>query len=312
MMRVVKVTILGGAGGVGSSVAFNLLLGGGSHDVVLVDRREDAAAAHVLDLEQVLEQRPSSSVRVGGEDDVRDADVVVLATGAPLRPNVSRLVYLEEHAPVAARVAKLLGAGWPGILVVVTNPVDPLCTFLQRRTGLDRRRVLGYTLNDSLRLRTGVARALGCAPGAVEAWVLGEHGDTSVPLWDRVRLDGKPVELGPEQRAAAEEFVRAWYVRSVTLDPGRSSTWTSGLGVARMVAALAEADVSVWPASVVLQGEYGIDGVSVGVPVTLGPGGAERIHEWELAPAELQGLRRSAEHVRVLTARLEAAAKARS
>jgi malate/lactate dehydrogenase len=298
-----KVTIVGGAGGVGSSVAFNLLVLSRAYDVVLLDTRPDFAASHVMDLAQVAEQGLDGSVRVGEEHDLLDSDVVVLAAGAPLTANTSRLVYLADHVPAVTRVGDVLcapGSPWRGVLLMVTNPVDSLCTYLQRRTGLERHRLLGYTLNDSLRLRTGVADALGLRPGAVEAWVLGEHGETNVPLYDRLTVDGERAELSSEQRASVEEFVRTWYVRAVALNPSRSSTWTSGLGVARMVDAIANPTAELWPASVVLTGEYGIDGVSVGVPVTLGPEGATEIHEWELAPADLAALQHSAAVVREL------------
>src|SRR3954454_7487812 len=101
-------------------------------------------------------------------------------------------------------------------------------------------------------------------------------------------MEAEPVELSAEQRAAAHEFVRTWYRRHVALDSRRSSTWTSGAGIAQMVVALRSGGESV--ASVRLQGEYGIEGVSVSVPVALGRGGAETIREWDLAPGELAGL----------------------
>lgn len=292
-----KVTIVGGAGGVGASTAFNLALLQGGHEIVLVDARPEMVVSHVMDFEQVLELSPGCTVRGGEAGDVAVADVVVLLSATPLTVGTSRLEYLAKNALIADGLADLLGDGWDGALVVVTNPVDPLVTRLQRRTGLDRRRVLGYTLNDSLRLRTGLAKALGVPPGSVEAWVLGEHGDLSVPLFDRVKVDGKPVRPTAEQAAVAEEYLRTWYVRHVALDSGRSSTWTSGLGVARMVSAL-DGDGELWPASVVLDGEYGIEGVAVTVPVTLGRGGAAEIHEWELGAGELEALRASAELVR--------------
>jgi malate dehydrogenase len=113
-------------------------------------------------------------------------------------------------------------------------------------------------------------------------------------------VNGAHVRPTPAQAAAAEEYFRTWYVRHVALDSGRSSTWTSGLGVARMVAAIDGAD-ELWPASVVLDGEYGIEGVAVTVPVTIGRGGAEQIHEWELEPDDLTALRASAEFVRAAT-----------
>jgi len=296
-MAAVKVTIVGGAGGVGASTAFNLLLQRGGHEIVLVDARPEMIVSHVMDLEQVLELSPGSSVRGGDAGDVRDADVVVLLSAVPLTAGTPRIEYLAGNARIADELADGLGSGWDGTVVVVTNPVDPLVTRLQGRAGLDRRRVLGYTINDSLRLRTGFTKALGVPPGSVEAWVIGEHGDKSVPLFGRVTVNGAPVRPTPGQAAAAEEYFRTWYPIHVGLDSGRSSTWTSGLGVARMVAALG-GDGEPWPASVVLDGEYGIEGVAVAVPVTIGRGGAEEIHEWELDPDELAALRASAEFVR--------------
>ncbi len=292
-----KVTIVGGAGGVGASTAFNLALMGGRREVVLVDTRPEMITSHVMDLEQVLELSPGCSVDGGDLSDVRDADVVVLLSSTPLTVGTSRLEYLGKNAAIADQLGDELTAGWDGVVVVVTNPVDPLVTRLHRRTGLDRRRILGYTLNDSLRLRTGFTKALGVPPGSVDAWVLGEHGDKSVPLLDRVSVNGVRVQPTDDQAAIALEYARTWYVRHVALDAGRSSTWTSGLGVARMVSAI-DTDGGLWPASVVLDGEYGIEGVAVTVPVTIGREGAEQVHEWELGPGDLDALRESAELVR--------------
>jgi malate dehydrogenase len=292
-----RVAIVGGAGGVGASTAFNLALQRTPREVVLLDNRPEMVTSHAMDLEQVLEQSPGASVRGGDASDLRDADIVVLISATPLTVDTPRVEYLGRNARIADELAAALPAGWGGLLIVVTNPVDPLVTRLQRRTGGDRRRVLGYTLNDSLRMRTGLANALGAAPGTVEAWVIGEHGDLSVPLYGCVRVDGEPVQPTVEQQAAAEQYQRTWYAKHVALDSGRSSTWTSGLGIARMVAAL-DGGGGLWPASVVLDGEYGIRGVAVSVPVTLGRGGVEEIHEWELTPAEREALHASAEFVR--------------
>jgi malate/lactate dehydrogenase len=293
----VKVTIVGGAGGVGSSTAFNLVLLQGGHEIVLVDRRPEMITSHLMDLEQVLELSPGCTVNEGAAADLPDSDVVVVISASPLVAGMSRLDYLAKNARIVDELGDLLDPAWPGILLVVTNPVDPLVTRLHRGTGLDRRRIVGYTINDSLRLRTGVAKALGTASGTVEAWAVGEHGDLSVPLLDRVTVNGSPVELTPEQAAVALDYFRNWYVRHVALDSGRSSTWTSGFALARMVNAL-DGPGELWPASVVLDGEYGIAGVAVSVPVTLGARGVELIHEWELAPSDLAALRASAQYVR--------------
>ena len=282
-----KISIVGGAGGVGASLAFNLLRDHAAGEVVLIDSRTNMVASHVLDLEQAIEQGASGSIRGGEMEEVVDSDVVVMTAGAPLTVNTSRMIYLEDNARILDATLDQFDQDWGGILIVVTNPVDPLVTWTQRRSGIDRRRVIGYTLNDTLRLRTGIAKALGAELGSVEAWVIGEHGDACVPLFDRVNVDGEPVELTADQCAAAEEFLRNWYVNHVALDSGRSSTWTSGLGLARMVRAVTEpVKRELWPASVVLDGEYDVRGLAIGVPVTLGPGGVEQIHEWELTPEQ--------------------------
>jgi len=297
----VKVTIVGGAGGVGASTAFNLALMRGPHEVAIVDSRPEMVSSHVMDFEQVLELSPGCDLRAGDMSDLGDSDVAVLLSSSPLVAGMPRIEYLAKNALIADALADALASGWGGVVIVVTNPVDPLVTRLQQRTGLDRRRVLGYTLNDSLRLRTGLGKALAVPPGSVEAWVIGEHGDLSVPLYERVEVNGAPVMLTPAQVAVAEEYRRTWYPRHVALDSGRSSTWTSGLGVARMISAL-DGDGELWPASIVLEGEYGIHDVAVAVPATIGRGGAERIHEWELSADELSALHSSAEFVRAATA----------
>ncbi len=297
-----RVVIAGAGGGVGASAVFNLLLSALECEVVMFDARQNMVHSHLWDLEQVLEQIPPSptgSVRAGSAQDVAGADVLVLAAAAPLTVNTSRMVYLRDNAAILAPLLDALPAGWPGTLIVVTNPVDPLCTWAQRRTGLERTRLLGYTLNDSLRLRTGIGRALGVAPGRVEAWTVGEHGDLAVPLWDRVTVNGERAALDDTHRSEVMAFVGGWYVRHVALDSERSSTWTSGLGIARMVRACLDADgAELWPASVMLTGEYSVDGVSLSVPVRLGGGGARRVEEWELSSTERDGLHASARFVR--------------
>jgi malate dehydrogenase len=303
----VRVVIAGAGGGVGASVAFNLLRSDLDCDVVMLDADANMLRSHLWDLEQVLEQGTSGTVREGDAGDVASADVLVVTAAAPLTVNASRMVYLEANAAILAPLLQRLPAGWGGTVIVVTNPVDPLCTWAAQRTGLPRTRLLGYTLNDSLRLRTGIGRALGVSPGRVDAWAIGEHGDLAVPLWERVSVDGRPVVLDAAARSAVREFVDGWYVRHVALDSGRSSTWTSGLGIARMVGACACADPAgdeLWPASVMLAGEYGVDGVSLSVPVALGGGGVGRIEEWPLADSEREGLMAAAAFVREAAAGL--------
>jgi malate dehydrogenase len=296
-----KVTVLGGGGGVGASLAFNLLLREERYEVVLVDERPAMSTSHIMDLQQVVALGCPGSVRAGGAADLLDADVVVATAAVPLEINDSRMAYLRGNAAVLRRaLAPLVRAGgsWHGVLLVVTNPVDPLYTCAQRWTGLPRERVVGYTLNDSLRLPTALGELLGVAPAEVDAWVMGEHGDLAVPLFDRVAVSGRRIEVGPRERDLADHFLRTWYARHVALDSGRSSTWTSGLGLARMIEAIRFGAPEPWPASVVLAGEYGVDGVALSVPVELGPGGVRAVHEWPLSAVESAALRQAASAVR--------------
>lgn len=179
----------------GASVAFNLLLAGTGFDVVMLDRRPEMVRSHVLDLEQVLEQGAHGTVREGTDDDVAEADILVVTAALPLTVNDSRMVYLKGNARIVRSVVDSLPHSWASVLLIVTNPVDPLCTLLEREAALDRRRVLGYTINDSLCLRTGIGRILGVAPGRVTAWSIGEHGPLAVHLFptDQQRGDG-PVD----------------------------------------------------------------------------------------------------------------------
>src|SRR3954453_17857512 len=163
-----KVAIVGGGGGVGASVAFNLLQRAEPYDCVLVDSRREMALSHALDLEQVTAAGASGSVRTGGAEELEDSDVVVMCAAAPLTVNTSRDVYLEANAEIVRSLAGPLEAGG-AVIVMVTNPVDPLCphplgplcTLAASWEGVERRPIVGYTLKDSLRLRTAIARVTG-------------------------------------------------------------------------------------------------------------------------------------------------------
>jgi malate dehydrogenase len=300
-----RIAIVGGGGGVGASLAFNLLLADAAYDVALVDGRKGMARSHEMDLQQVVAQGAAGSVEIVGLGAIAGAEIVVISAAVPLTVNASRMVYLRDNAAIVAEIAEALPAGWPGVVLMVTNPVDPLCTWLQGRRGLDRARVIGYTANDSLRLCTAIGDQLGVRSSAVDAWVLGEHGDHFVPLLDRVRVEGEPVTLDAAQREAAEQFVRTWYELHVALDSGRSSTWTTGRGLARMIAALTGDAGELWPASVVLEGEYGVSGAALTVPVTVARGGVREVHEWELSGEQRAAMAAAGEAVRAAARSLQ-------
>jgi len=302
-----KVVIIGGGGGVGSAAAFSLATSEQSFDLVLTDNRPQMITSHVMDLENAVALAPgASTVRGGTIADAADAEVVVFCAAVPLRLNASRSVYLAENRNIlATALAELRATGFAGVLILLTNPVDPLLTWVYRQRWVDRRRLIGYALNDSLRLRTAIAAVHGVHPRDVDAWVVGEHGAGQVPLFSRVAVNGTPVRLNEAERDAAREYLDTWYVRHVALDSGRTSTWSSGLGAAHLVRALSGDRSVTVPACVVLNGEYGLHGVGVGVPAVLGRGGLRSIAEWEIERDELDALRASAKRVEADSVALE-------
>lgn len=294
-----KVTIFGGAGGIGSSVAFNLMLRPVPYDVVVVDTRPNMVTSHVMDLQDIAAVSEYSTVRGGTADDAKDSDIVVLSAAVPLRLNTNRLEFLADNAAIVEELAvPLISGGWDGVLVMMTNPVDALGTWLHHRTGIAREKLIGYTTNDSLRLRTGIALALGVHPRSVDAWVIGEHGQGQVPILSKIRIDGEATVLTSEQIAVVREYVDTWYVKHVALDSGRASTWSSGLGTALLLDSIATDSDEIVTGSVVLDGEYGVTGSSLGVPIKLGRKGVREIVQWDLSESERSGMTAAGDRVK--------------
>ena len=301
-----KIAIIGGAGGIGSSVAFNLLRTSTPYEIVIIDNRPNMIVSHVMDLQDALSLGGARSI-VGGEvADAMDADIVVLSAAVPLTLNTSRDVYLQANATIVGGITdQLVAGGFTGILILMTNPVDPLVTWVVERTGWPRERVLAYTLNDTQRFRTGISQALGIAPQRISCWVVGEHGAGQVPVFSTVTVDGQPVELTAEQREIALDYADNWYVRHVALDSNRTSTWSSGIGGALMIEAIAHPSQTPFPASVVLNGEYGIHGVSSSTPVILGAQGLVTVVEIPLDSEETSRMHDAAAKIRELTDSME-------
>jgi malate dehydrogenase len=295
-----RIAIVGGAGGIGSSVAYSLVLSGVGSELVLIDRDEAVLRTQVMDLEQLRVDVRDFQVRAGSLDDLRDADVVVVSASVPAQKDLPRMAYLAANRGILDTVVEGIGDGsdWPGVVIIATNPVDPLVTSLQRRTGIDRKRVLGYTINDSLRLRYGIAEAMSLRPEQVTAWVIGEHGERAVPLFSRVSIDGEPADLDEPIRDQARRYLFEWYPAWVALGVRRTSTWTSGHGIARMVKGVVDPDGATWACSFVSGGEYGIEDVAVGLPVELGRGGVEGVRDWELTPEESDAMQAAGAFVR--------------
>jgi len=290
--------IHGAAGAVGSATALALALGG-ARRLVLADVAAPRLACLAMDLELLGAALPGFAAAAGGLDELAGCDVVVACASVPHRDGAPRAAFLEENMGILAPLAGALAR--PGArcraIVLVSNPVDALATWLQRRLG-ERVRVLGHTLNDTLRLRVAIARVRGCDPADVEAWSVGEHGPHAVPLLSRVRVRGAPAALTEAERAAVREEAGGWYGRWQRHGTGRTSALSSGWGAAAVTRALLDGDARPWPVSLLLRGEYGVDGVCLTVPAVLGPGGDRaRALAWDADAGERAAIAAAADAI---------------
>jgi malate dehydrogenase len=299
-MNPTKVTIVGGYGGVGSALAYALLTSADPYEVALLGRRSQWVTCQLMDLGGIT-PFGHTAVRSGDIDDFVASDMVVITASIPFEPSASRLDFLSGNVEVLRPYFHALAelpADWPGHVIVVTNPVDPLTTWLSHSARIDRHRLLGYSWNDSLRLRIAIGQALHTHASEVVGWVVGEHGDGCVPLFDRIRVGGVPVRLSPEQQRSVLAEIRSWYARWVALGVCRTTAWTTATGVARMIHDLTSRTSSDWCAAVPLCGEYDLNGVAIGVPITIGSNRVSPVHEWHLTQHDRSALHHAADVIR--------------
>ncbi|MFI2209547.1 malate dehydrogenase [Streptomyces sp. NPDC020141] len=302
-MKPPKVTIVGAAGGVGACLAHLLINAQDPYEIALIGRSPQSVACLLMDSASLAPLGRTPIVGHGETQDFHDSDVIVIAASVPLTAWAPRAESMAGNAevvhPYFREIAKI-SADWRGHVIVVTNPIDVFSCWLQQHARIDRSRVLGYSWNDSLRLRVAVAKALGEDPADITAWVIGEHGDAFVPLFDRILAGGKPVRLSTRQRESALADLRTFYTRWGRLGIARTTVWTTAGGVARMIQDITGRRPVEWTASVALNGEYGVRDVNVGVPVAMDAGGGLAVVEWDLEPSQHAALQRAASVVRQL------------
>lgn len=299
-----KVTVVG-AGMVGGTVAQMLALRDYA-DVVLVDIVEGMPQGKALDLMQAGPVLGYDTHLTGanGYEETAGSDVVVITSGIARKPGMSRDDLLRTNMGIVRSVTEQVVGGSPdAIIVVVSNPLDAMCHVAFDTAGFPRERVLGMAgVLDSARFRTFIARELDVSVEDVTGFVLGGHGDMMVPLSRYSTVAGIPItELLPADRIKAiEERTANGGAEIVSLLKSGSAYYAPGTSVVEMVDAILLNKRRVLPASVLLQGEYGIDGLYVGVPVKLGANGVERILEITLTEEEQAALHKSAGAVREL------------
>jgi malate dehydrogenase len=301
-----------GAGNVGATVAHQLLMHE-TADLVLIDVVEGMPQGKALDLQQSAALW-GQGVRVEGANDlaaVQGADVVVMTAGFPRKPGMSRTDLLKANADIVRPAAEAVKRHAPdAYVVVVTNPLDVMAHLFWRVSGFPRNRVAGMAgILDAARFRAFIAQELGVSGGDVQAMVLGGHGDSMVPLPRYTTVAGITVtELIPAARLAEiVQRTRDGGAEIVKLLKTGSAYYAPAMSAVEMVEAILTDQKRLVPCSVLLQGEYGMKDLFIGVPVILGGKGVEKIVELDLSAEELAALRKSGEDVAASIAELSVA-----
>ena len=295
-----KVGIIGGGGIVGSSAGFALQLGGIVHEIVIVDANADLADGQALDMLHGAPAIADQVIRSGGYDTLADADLVCITAGLRRKPDESRLALINRNVVLFRSIlAELKSKGLRGdaTVLVVSNPVDILTYLAEQELGLPAGRVIGLgTLLDTLRFRALLAMSLQAPATQVQAVILGEHGDSMVPIWSSASVGGLPLEKYPgfSHKLGDDVFQRAKTSGAEMIKKKTGAGFAVGVSIAEVIHAIALDAKRVLPVSTVQRGCYGLRDVAISVPTVVGRSGAERALEIELWPKEMQGLKRSA------------------
>jgi len=299
-----KVTVVGGAGNVGATVA-RAIAEKELADVVIIDIADQKAAGIALDIYEACPIGGSDSRVVGGSDWAAAAgsDIVVITSGKPRKPGMSRDDLVRDNYAIMESIAPNVAKHCPDAIVIpVANPLDAMAQALYRLTKFPRERIIGMAgVLDSARMSTFVAMELNVSVENVHSFVLGGHGDTMVPLPRYSTVAGVPLtELLPKDKIDAIAARTAQGGAEITKLVGTSAWYAPGSAAAEMVECILKDKKKILPCSVFLQGEYGIKDLFVGVPVKLGAKGVEQIIEIKLTAEEDAALKKSAAAVKEL------------
>lgn len=302
--RLGKLALIG-AGGVGGNIAHLAAMADIADEIALIDISPGLAASTALDLNHTSGITGARVRCVGGEslDLVAGAEVVVVTAGRARRPGMTRADLIDVNARVMRQSAEAIRSAAPNaIVIVVTNPLDEMTVEMLRATGFAREQVLGMagTL-DSSRFRNALAMAAGVSPADVEAFTLGSHGDEMAPIPSRARIKGRALEvfLSPDQIEACVQDAITGGGQVVALKKSGSATIAPAHASIELIDHIRGARSGPVPVSVMLQGEYGIDGVVLGVPAHLGASGLVEVEELRLTDQEQAGLQEAADAIRL-------------
>ena len=293
-----KATVIG-VGSLGSCIAYELAAREIVDQIVLIDVYHELAEGNAEDIAQAMAFRSNIDVIAGGYEDADGSDIVIVTAGKPRTPDMkSRMDLLKANTQIVKSIASNIKEirGRP-VVVTLTNPVDIMNFIMLRITGFERRRVIGSAgMLDSARFRRAISKRLKVPVLEVEAYVIGEHGENQVPVFSRVKVKGEKRAFSKEERAEITEEIRQSALNVIS-KKGRT-VYAPASNTANIIQMIIEGDSRLAVVSTVLDGEYGLKGVSIGVPAKLGSRGVERIIEWDLDEDEKSIFYKGAENMK--------------
>jgi L-lactate dehydrogenase len=302
-----KVVVVG-TGAVGSTFAYALAQKGLADEVDLIDANSDYAEGQVLDLAHGLPFYPPVQIRVGHKQDYADAQVIVITAGAKQAPGETRLALLQRNASIIESIVdEIVAQESQAVIVVVSNPVDILAYVALKRSGWQKGRVIGSgTVLDSSRFRYLLSQHCGVDVGNVHAYFLGEHGDSEFPAWSMTHIAGVSIDdycpmcnKCNNWQQERERIVKTVKESAYHIINYKGATYFAiGMALVRIVGTILQDQRSVLPVSTLLEGEYGVKDVCLGIPCVVGQGGVQQIVKAPLNPEEQEALLNSASILR--------------
>ncbi|UPM43822.1 malate dehydrogenase [Halocatena salina] len=293
----VKVSVVGAAGTVGAAAGYNIALRDIADEVVFVDipDQEDTTIGQAADVNHGVAYDANTDIRQGSYEETAGSDVVVITAGIPRKPGQTRLDLAEDNAPIMEDIgASLAEYNDDFVTITTSNPVDLLNRHLYEAGDRAREKVIGFGGRlDSARFRYVLSQEFDVPVTNVEGTILGEHGDAQVPVFSKVRVNGRDPSFTDEKK---DRILGDLQESAMNVIERKGATeWGPATGVGHMVEAVLRDTGEVLPGSIALDGEFGHSGVGLGVPVKLGRNGVEEIVEWELSESEQEQLANAAE-----------------
>ncbi len=303
-----------GSGNVGSTFAYALLLSGLASEIVLIDINRARAEGEAMDLNHTEPFAKPTRIWAGDYPDCTGAAVTVIAAGVGQKPGETRIELVKRNAAVFAQIIPQVARNNPqGIILVATNPVDVLTYATLRLSGLPARRVIGSgTILDTARFRHLLSKHFGVDPRSVHAYIVGEHGDSEVPVWSLANIAGMQLSAFAQANDIPMDRERMQEIFTSTRDAAYAIIQLKGAtyyavaaGLMRIVEAILRDQSTVLSVSSLLDGYYGLSDVCLSLPTVIDRSGIERVLRLELSVEEIAGLRHSADVLKGVIAGLE-------